>query len=1032
MIRSRLSTSGLLLASLCATGVAAARPRQTPDFDRDVLPILAAACLDCHSGPQPKARLDLLSRQSATGGGRSGEAAVVPGDPEKSRLIAVVEGSDGEYRMPPRGDSLSSAQTRVLREWISSGAAWSEAAEAQRGLPWHWAWRAPKPALPPKVLDPAWMENPVDRFVLAQLEAQGLAHSALADRATLARRLSLSLTGLPPEPSAVAALIADDKGGAIERFVDGLLASPHYGERMARLWLDLARYADTNGYEKDDRRSMWPWRDWVIDAFNRNLPYDRFTLEQLAGDLLPDATLETRIASGFHRNTMINEEGGTDPEEFRVEAVHDRVHTTASVWLGATLACARCHDHKFDAFSIEDYYGFFAFFNADRADATVVSPSEQRASGAMLTVPPPAQRKEYARAVAAREAALATIAKPSAELAAAQAKWEIARKSPADLWIALTPTQMSAESGATLTRGDDGSISVGGAVSQLDTYRLEFKLSEAGARALKLELLPESTSESHGVGRGPGGNIVLSEFGAVCVSADGARGGPLKFARALADHEQRGNGESWLAAHAVDGNPKTGWAIAPQIDRAHELVLESEQPFSDAPGATLKLTLAQRYGAAHTLARFRVSISAQTDGALLAPLGSELGAILHKPAAERTPAESEQLAAHYRAHAPLLSAVREQLALADARIAQISTATTLVMEAAAKPRATHVLRKGNFLDPGDEVQPRLPVIFGALPDALPRNRLGLARWIVSPANPQFGRMFVNQVWELHFGRGLVATSDDFGTQGERPSHPQLLDWLALHFASTGYDVKALQRTILTSQTFLQSSRIDARALERDPQNRLLARGPRYRMEAEMLRDTALCASGLLVRDVGGPSVFPPQPPGIWTMIYSSDQWTDSVGDDRYRRGLYTFARRTAPYPSFAVFDAPSREVACTRRSRTNTPLQALTTLNDPQFVEAAVALARRMLREGDGTALGTLSRGMQLCLARAPAAEEQRTLLALYESQLEHYREDPEQAALLLANCLANASEDPDPCAAAAWTVVANVLLNLDATLSLE
>jgi len=1022
----------LLLVLGFAAQLAPARGAQTPDFDRDVLPILAAACLDCHSGPEPKARLDLLSRKSAISGGRSGEAAVVPGDPEQSRLIAVVEGSDGEYRMPPRGELLSAAQSRVLREWIASGASWSEAAEAQRGQPWHWAWRAPKQVEPPAVADPAWMRHPIDRFVFAQLEAEGLAPAPAADRATLARRLSLSLTGLPPDPGEVEALLADGQNGAIERYVDALLASPHYGERLARLWLDLARYADTNGYEKDDRRSMWPWRDWVIDAFNRNLPYDRFTLEQLAGDLLEDATLDTRIASGFHRNTMSNEEGGTDPEEFRVEALHDRVHTTASVWLGATLACARCHDHKFDAFSIEDYYGFLAFFNSDRADTSVIGPSEQRAGGAMLRVAPTAQRQEYAEALAAREAALATIAKPSAELAAAQARWEIEQKSAAELWSLLTPTTMSAESGATLARGEDGSIVVSGTSSELDTYRLEFTLPMAGARVLRLELLPEPSSESRGVGRGPGGNIVLSELDAACVSADGERGGALKFARAFADHEQRGNGESWLALHAVDGNPKTGWAVAPQTGQPHQLVLESEAPFGDAPGAKLSLTLAQRYGGAHTLARFRLSCSAQADTALTAPLGSELAAILDEPAAARTPEQSEKLAAHYRAHAPALAGAREQLARADARLALVPTATTLVMESAAQPRATHVHRKGNFLDPGDEVQPRLPKIFGTLPEALPRNRLGLARWIVSPANPQFARSFVNLVWELHFGRGLVATADDFGTQGQRPSHAQLLDWLALHFASTCYDVKQLQRTILTSQTFLQSSRIDAQALERDPHNRLLARGPRQRMEAEMLRDTALCASGLLVRKLGGPSVFPPQPPGIWTMIYSSDQWSDSTGEDRYRRGLYTFARRTAPYPSFAVFDAPSREVACTRRSRTNTPLQALTTLNDPQFVEAAVALARRMLREGGGTNAGALTRGMLLCRSRPPSAEEQGTLLALYEGQLEQYRKDAPQCALLLSNGPAGADADPDPAAAAAWTIVANVLLNLDATLTLE
>jgi hypothetical protein len=899
-------------------------------------------------------------------------------------------------------------------------------------MAWHWAWCAPSASSPPSVSDAAWAQNPIDRFVLARLNEQGLAHAPIADRATLARRISLTLTGLPPDPSAVDALLADPTSDALERYVGRLLDSPHYGERMARLWMDLARYADTHGYEKDDRRSMWPWRDWVINAFNQNMRFDRFTLEQLAGDLLEEADLDTRIATGFHRNTMINEEGGTDPEEFRVEAVHDRVHTTASVWLGATLACARCHDHKFDAFSIEDYYGFFGFFNGDRPDATVVSPSEQRASGAVVNVAPSAQREEYEEALAHRDAALALIATPTAALDAAELAWERARSAGGSAWQVLTPTSLSAESGATLILQADGSIVVSGELQEIDTYRLEFSLTDPGLRALRLELLPEPSSQSQGVGRGKNGNVVVSELGAVCVSADGARGGPLRFARAQADFEQRGNGEAWPAAHAVDGIPKTGWAVGPQTDRAHELVLEAAEPFADAPGALLKLTLAQRYGGMHTLARFRLSASSSADSAQLAPLDSELLAILAKPAAARDTPERERLSAHYRANAPALAPTREELALAQAQLARIPTATTLVMEVADRPRTTHVLLKGNFLDPGEAIEARLPEIFGRLPEHLPRNRLGLARWLVSDANPQFARVFVNHVWEMNFGSGLVVSSDDFGTQGERPHYPLLLDWLAQYFKDSGYDIKALQRLIVSSQTFQQSSRIDAAALELDPSNTLLARGPRFRLEAEALRDVALSASGLLVTRIGGPSVFPPQPAGIWTMIYSSDQWVNSTGEGRYRRGLYTFARRTAPYPSFAVFDAPSREVLCTRRSRTNTPLQALTLLNDPQFVEAAVTLARRMLREGGDSNAGVLERGMKLCVARAPTGEEAHTLLALYEAQLLHYRQDAEKAALFLSNGPSDAIADSDPAAAAAWSVVANVLLNLDETLSLE
>ncbi len=1023
----------LLSAALLATGAGEVAASREVDFDRDVLPILAAKCLGCHSGPSPKARLDLLSRKNTLAGGRSGEAAVVPGKPDESRLIAVVAGEDGELRMPPRGDLLSAQELTRLRAWVAAGAPWSPAAEALIGKPWHWAYRPPQRMQAPAAAEPAWQKNLIDPYVLATLERQKLQHAPQASRSTLARRLALAITGLLPTPQDADAFVADKDPAALEHYVDRLLASPHYGERMARSWLDLARYADTNGYEKDDRRSMWPWRDWVIEAFNQNMPFDRFTIEQMAGDLLPDASLDSRVATGFHRNTMINEEGGTDPEEFRVEAVHDRVHTTSSVFMGATLSCARCHDHKFDPFTIEDYYGVFAFFNADLADTTIVNPSEQRAGGALVTVVPRAQRAEYADAIARRDGAEASLAKPTAELARAQLAWESERPKAAQTWSVLKPTKMSAESGARLTLGDDGSITVGGGEpSATDTYRLEFRLDNVAARALRIELLPEPSSASHGVGRGPGGNIVLSEINAQVVPIGGAGGGPLHFTGALADHEQLGNGEAWLAPHTIDGDPKTGWAIAPQIDRAHELVLEADAPFALAEGATLELALVQSYGGAHTLARLRISVSAQRDDALLAPLNSELAAILAKPAAARTAAESEQLAAHYRAHAPELAGARAQLARAKADIASISTASTLVLGSAPMPRSTHVLRKGNFLDPGDELQAALPAVFGALPDELPKNRLGFSRWLASAKNPLFARVFVNHLWELDFGRGLVATLDDFGTQGEAPSHPELLDALALRFIDSGYDVKALQRLIVTSQTFLQAARITEEVLEQDPANRWLARGPRFRLEAEALRDVALCASGLLERKIGGPSVFPPQPPGIWTMIYSSDQWTESTGPDRYRRGLYTFSRRTAPYPTSALFDAPSRETSCPRRSRTNTPLQALAALNDPQFVECAVALARRMLREARGDEAAVVQRGFALCLSRAAAPAESKTLLDLYRSQLSTYTKDAAAATLLLANGPAGAPVDQDPAAVAAWTVVANVLLNLDETLSQE
>ncbi|HTF88521.1 MAG TPA: PSD1 and planctomycete cytochrome C domain-containing protein [Planctomycetota bacterium] len=1020
------SSAALLLAFAAAQEpTPAPSPRAAIDFDRDVLPVLGAKCLGCHSGPHPKARLDLLSRTSALRGGSSGESALVPGDPEASRLIAVVDGSDAELRMPPRGELLSKSEVETLRAWIRADAPWSASAEALSGKPWHWAYRAPIAMSPPPVRDAAWRENPIDAFVLAAIEREGLAHAPRASRRSLARRLSLSVTGLLPDPSAVDAFLVDQRPDAIGRYVDDLLASPHYGERMARMWLDLGRYADTNGYEKDARRSMSPWRDWVIEAFNRNLPFDRFTLEQLAGDLLPDTNLQTRIATGFHRNTMTNEEGGVDPEEFRVEAVHDRVNTTASVWLGSTLGCAQCHDHKFDPFSIDDYYAFFAFFDDDVADTTILSSFEQRASGAMLVVPPAGQAKQYEQATLDLAEARRVLATSTPALEAAQARWEAGRRGPESVWSTLMPLKCSADSGATLTTGSDGSIAAGGTESDIDTYRLEFTFPKDGLSHLRLEVLPRSDGEKRGLGRTPSGNFVLSEISAERLTGDERSGETLVFHRAHADFEQRNGNEAWLAAHTIDGNPKTGWAIAGATDVAHELVLETAETLGTESGTSLRLTLEQRYGHKHTLARFRVSACSSRDAALCVPLPAAIATILGKDASQRTSEESEALAAHYRSISPLLAQEQSVQAHAEAELAAIGAPTTLVMQANEAPRTTRVHRKGNFLDPGDEAPPALPRVFGALPKDLPPTRLGLARWLASAQNPLFARVFVNHVWELDFGRGLVATPDDFGTQGDPPSHPELLDWLACRFIESGYDVKALQRLIVTSETFLQDSRFDERSAEHDPANRWLARGPRFRLEAEALRDVALCASGLLVRQIGGPSVFPPQPEGVWTMIYSNDRWMNSTGPDRYRRGLYTFARRTAPYPSATVFDAPSREVSCPRRSRTNTPLQALTTLNDPQFVEAAIALARRMVLESDGTDVGALFRGFALCLCRTPHPDETRTLLELYSSQLQAFSRDEPSCTVFLANGPA-AAGDEDCASTAAWAMVANVLLNLD------
>jgi len=704
----------------------------------------------------------------------------------------------------------------------------------------HWAYIKPvRPELP-QVKSARWVRNPIDAFVLARLEKENLKPSPEADRVTLIRRLSLDLTGLPPTIAEIDAFTSDKSKDAYEKLVDRLLASPHYGEKWARMWLDLARYADTHGYEKDPKRSMWPYRDWVINAFNQNMPFDEFTIQQIAGDMLPNATEEQKVASGFHRNTMFNTEGGVDPEQSRVETIVDRVNTTATVWLGSTLGCAQCHTHKYDPFTITEYYRMFAFLNnQDEPQMDVLSASQKT------------QEKTLQQEITRLETELKT---QTPELDAAQKEWE------------------------------------------------------------------------------------------------------PKFTRVLVEN--------------------------------------STAEASNTPPTVRK--------------------------------------IVAKPPAERSETDKIALSDYFRSNGPALKAVRDQLAAARKQQKELKDQipNTLVMSERKEPRETHVMVRGNFLSPGDKVTPGVPAILPQPPPDAPANRLTLARWLVSPENPLAARVTMNRFWGQYFGHGIVQTVEDFGTQGERPTHPELLDWLATEFIRRNWDMKAMHKLIVMSATYRQSSRATPEMVERDPDNRLFERGPRFRVPAETVRDIALEASGLLSPKIGGPSVFPYQPDGIWTQIYSGDKWEISKGEDKYRRGLYTFWRRTSPYPAFMSFDAPSRELICTRRPRSNTPLQALTTLNDPAYVEASEALARRMMSEAKGDAAARIIYGFRLCVARAPNKNEIKRLLALYQDELARYKEDGKAAEKLATSQLGKAPDKTDLDELAAWTVVANVLLNLDETIT--
>jgi hypothetical protein len=838
-------------------------------FEKGVRPLLEKQCFECHGEKKQKGGLRLDRKADILRGGDSNHAPFVAGKSAESEMFKRVTSGDPEEQMPPPGkgavgarERLTSDQIALLKAWIDGGAAIPDDASMKQEK--HWAYVKPVARPLPEVRDAAWARNGIDRWVLARLEKEGMKPSAETERAVLLRRVSLDLTGLPPTLEEVDAFLADTSPTAYEKAVDRLLAAPAYGERWARPWLDLARYADTNGYEADHRRSMWPWRDWAISALNRDLPFDQFTIEQIAGDLLPDTTDDQKVATGFHRNTMTNTEGGTDDEEFRYEAVVDRVNTTFGVWMGTTMACAQCHNHKYDPFLTKEYYQFMAFLNntadADRGDHAPT-----------MRFVPPDQREKHGKLIATRSEAEKLAADPTVtpQFIAGQAEWE----------KEMTAAIAAAKSGA--------------------------------------------------------------------------------------------------APATPDTKPKA----APQIP-------------------------------------------------------AEVGEILSVPAASRDETQRARLRDHYRSISPEAKQLATNATNAKKAVEQFekSLPTTAVMKELANPRVTKRHVRGAYLSTAQEVQPATPATLHAFPADAPANRLGMARWLVNRENPLTARVTVNRYWEQFFGSGIVETVEEFGKQGEAPSHPELLDWLAVQFmdgAGGGkpWSTKALHKLIVMSATYRQSSRVAPAVRERDPYNRLLARGPRVRLEAEMIRDQALAVSGLLSRKIGGPSVMPAQPDGLWQIVYSGDAWKTSDGEDKYRRGLYTFWRRSMPHPLMTNFDAPSREFCVLRRSRSDTPLQALNTLNDRTFIEAAQALARK-IAAAPGDTRARIVFAFRTCLSRQPTEAEVTRLEKLHESESAHYRTRPSESEKMAASELGKPPGNANLAELAAWTVVANVLLNLDEIIS--
>ena len=1067
-----------------------------------------------------------------------GYSAIVRGKPDESDLLQRVASDDPDEVMPPpkHAKKLPKAEIDRLAEWVRQGAPYAR----------HWSYARPSRPSLPEVKDPAWSRNPVDRFILARIEEEGLEPSPEADRDVLIRRLSLDITGLPPTPEEVAAFDQDRSPDAYERLVDRLLARPSYGEHWARSWLDLARYADSSGYADDPNRTIWAYRDYVIRSFNANKPFDRFTVEQIAGDLLPDATDEARIATAFHRNTMTNNEGGTQDEEFRNAAVVDRVNTTMAVWMGTTIACAQCHDHKYDPLSQADFFRLFAFFNntqdADKGDESPTMPVESAGQKR--------RRGEMKDEVESLERTLET---PTPEALAGLAAWEKGFRDDLD-WQAPRPTEATSREAAEVHVLDDGSIQIGPkgkadlatvtlplTADRLSAVRLEVPTAGAGfvVTRVRASIVPPGTSRPSGrfvrvelagkekmvslaevqvfrrgenvalkgearqsstdfdgpprlaidgntdgdysaakstthtaVSEDPWWEVDLKEAGtvdrvAIWNRTDGGLQGRLNGARIVLLDEERApiwtqaietaprnsaeyspTGErplSFAAAFAdepgtmsdlaslLGGKEGRGWSAGPG-NQPHTLTLVPSSITAIEPGSSLMITV--EHGSKkgdRTLNRLRLSVSGDDRAAEFARTPAKVLAILKTPAEQRPEGQQAEVTKDYLARvAPELKPARDRLATLQKQLAELKPETTVpvLRELAANARRkTRIQARGNYLELGDEVTEGVPEAISPLPPGGPRDRLALARWLVGDDNPMTARVVANRYWEQIFGTGLVPTSEEFGSQGEPPTHPELLDWLATELVSQHWDLKQLVRLLVTSATYRQSSKVTPDGLRIDPANQWLARGPRFRLPAETVRDQALAIAGLLSPKMYGPPVRPPQPSsGLSAAFGGKIDWQTSMGDDKYRRGLYTTWRRSNPYPSMTTFDAPNREVCTVRRTRTNTPLQALVTLNDPVYVEASQALARRMAAEGE-TRPDKIRLGVRLCLSRDPTDRELSRIADLYEDALARFKADPDRARKMATDPLGPAPAGSDLADLASWTVVANVLLNLDETL---
>lgn len=1007
------------------------------DFGREVFPILQRSCFECHGGNATKGGLQLDSAEAIARGGSSGKA-VVAGKAAASELFRRVTLAEGhDERMPKRGDALTQRETNLLRNWINAGAVWPASFKA----PKHWAYVAPQKSALPEVKDRSGVRNEIDHFVLAKLERSGLKFSPEADRATLIRRLSLDLIGLPPSPQEAQTFLKDRSADAYERLVDRLLASKEFGVRWAQPWLDYARYADSHGFQRDNFRDIWAYRDWVIDALNRDLPYDRFTIDQLAGDLIPNATEAQRIATGFNQNAPTNVEAGTEPEETRVNQIFDRVNTLATVWLGTTFECAQCHDHKYDPFTMQDYYGVFAFFNGTEKEADRTnpeSPGSIQFKGTYMDLSDPevtAKRKALSDAVSAlkRKVKVRTRA-----LAKADPKWEQSLLASAD-GVArehvLKLAQVKTQSGSAFKTQSDQSVLFTGNVPDKDNYTLIAETELENVSGLKIEFLADESLPAKGPARGNGNkpNVVLNDFSVAVTSVAGDRSADVKVVAVEADFSQ----SNWSVKQLLDSDPKTGWAIAPQFGESHWFTAEFARPVSFSLGTRFEVKLIQQYGNGRVAGRVR--LSAITGNMKAGKISGEIVEAVKTPRAKRTKEQVAALKKHRTDNDAELRELNAEVTAKEKELKEIAVAQTLVMREMDQARETFMFKRGVYTQPGDRIEPGVPATLHPLKERhfeyggkkiARANRLVLAQWLMDKDNPIVARTAVNRFWQELFGKGLVTTPEDFGVKGDPPTHPEMLDWLAVAFMDNDWSLKQTLKQIVMSATYRQTSKTTSQLRELDPANLLLSRGPRFRLTAEQIRDNALAVAGLLSKGKGGESIKPQQPAGVWSKVGGTNyKYETSPGEKQYRRGVYVVWKRGAPYPSFVNFDANNRMACRVQRPRSNTPLQALTLMNDPVYVEAAKAFARRVLAETPKAGVPTrIDHAFQLALTRDAKPVEHKALRQLYQQQLRSSRKDAAGTKQFIGRF-----KLPAGVAAAefnAWYAIAAAILNFDETIT--